>query len=265
LFVQAREVLGHQAPVGLGVEVRLDDLRGRGDRQLHRFTPQREERLLFLGVDVLAGADEQRLVLLARLGEQHLSFLLRYHLRLRDDVLRFGAGRRDRLPVLLEQALRFGVGPLRLLELLLDSALALFHRLEDRRPSEAPQQHEQDPEDDQGPEDQACVDGEGRETPFPTMRAFLQHQRQQRHQRTLNISANTSAARVAPSMSAAVRIIAPRMSAEASGCRAIASTAWPPIRPMPSPAPMMARPSPMPAPSRALVFLATSWADCIAW
>src|SRR6266508_1424306 len=239
LFVQAREVLGHQAPVGLGVEVRLDDLRSRGDRQLHRFTPQREERLLFLGVDVLAGADEQRLVLLARLGEEHLSFLPCHRLGLRDDIL------------------RFGVGPLRILELLLDAALAFLDRFEDRRPGEAPQQHEQDPEDDQGPEDQPRVDGEGREP-------FLLQRQQRSHLSSLNSSANTSAASVAPSISAAVRIIAPRMSAEASGWRAIASTAWPPMRPMPSPAPMMASPIPIPAPSSAFVFLAAAAASSAA-
>src|SRR6266480_621846 len=59
-------------------------------------------------------------------------------------------------------------------------------------------------------------------------------------------------------MSAAVRIIAPRMSPDASGCRAIASTAWPPMRPMPSPTPITARPSPRPAPSSALAFLAAA-------
>ncbi len=47
---------------------------------------------------------------------------------------------------------------------------------------------------------------------------------------------------MAPSISAAVRIIAPRMSPDASGCRAIASTAWPPMRPMPIPAPMIGEP-----------------------
>src|SRR2546426_2666535 len=70
--------------------------------------------------------------------------------------------------------------------------------------------------------------------------------------------ANTNAASVAPSTSAAVRIIAPRMSADASGWRAIASTAWPPMRPMPRPAPMIASPIPMPAPSRALLLRAAA-------
>src|SRR5690348_9982795 len=59
-------------------------------------------------------------------------------------------------------------------------------------------------------------------------------------------------------MSAAVRIMAPRMSPEASGWRAIASTAWPPIRPMPIPTPITARPSPRPAPSSAFAFLAAA-------
>src|SRR4029077_1720482 len=75
---------------------------------------------------------------------------------------------------------------------------------------------------------------------------------------SLKSRANTSDASPTPSMSAAVRIMAPRMSPEASGWRAIASTAGPPIRPMPIPPPITARPSPRPAPSSAFAFLAAA-------
>src|ERR1051325_10789906 len=91
-------------------------------------------------------------------------------------------------------------------------------------------------EDDDGPDDHPAVDVERRGDVFAT----LLQQRQQDHLISLNSSAKTRAARVAPSISAAVRIIAPRMSAEASGWRAIASTACPPMRPMPMPAPSSA-------------------------
>src|SRR6266540_46526 len=261
LFLKALEVLAHQAPVGVGVEVRLDDFGGRGDRQLHGLAPQSDERLLLLGVDVLAGTGEQGLVLLARLGEQHLSLFLCNHLGLGDDVLRLGPGRGDGLLVLLEQPLRLGVGAFGLLELLLDAALALLHRLDDGGEGKAPQQREQDPEDDERPDDQPGVDTE-RASASGVVRPLLEEGQQERHQASLKSRANTSAASVAPSTSAAVRIIAPRMSADASGWRAIASTAWPPMRPMPSPAPMMARPIPIPAPSRALLLSAASG---VAW
>src|SRR5882762_9521780 len=75
---------------------------------------------------------------------------------------------------------------------------------------------------------------------------------------SLKSSANTSDASPTPSINAAVRIIAPRISPDASGWRAIASTAWPPIRPIPSPTPMTASPSPRPAPSSALAFFAAA-------
>src|SRR6185503_16750288 len=136
----------------------------------------------------------------------------------------------------------------------------LLDRLEDRRPREAPQQQHQEPKDHDRPEDHPGIDVERGGLPGPFLDGFavLQQQRQQRHLSSLKSRANTRAASVAPSMSAAVRIMAPRISAEASGWRAMASTAWPPMRPMPRPAPMMASPIPIPAPSSALLFSAAT-------
>jgi hypothetical protein len=54
---------------------------------------------------------------------------------------------------------------------------------------------------------------------------------------------------VAPSISAAVMIIALLIWPAASGWRAIDSTALPPMRPMPAAPPMMARPAPIAPPS----------------
>lgn len=51
----------------------------------------------------------------------------------------------------------------------------------------------------------------------------------------------------APSTNAAIRIIAERMSPDASGCLAIASIALPPTIPIPIPAPITARPAPIAA------------------
>src|SRR5213078_3758437 len=259
--LQARQVLEHQPAVGVVVELLLDQLRGRGDRQVHRFLAQREDRLLFFGLNLAARAVEQLLLLLPRLGEQRLALLRRHRLGPGQDLLSFGARVFQQLPLLLEEAGRLGARFLCFVELVLDAPLPLLDRPEDRRPAELPQQGQQHQEDDQRPQDQPRVDGEGCEAPFATALLDRGEQRRQDHLMSLNSSANTSAASATPSISAAVRIIAPRMSPEACGCRAIASTAWPPIRPMPSPAPITARPSPMPAPSSALVFLATAAAS----
>src|SRR5436190_7168740 len=259
--LQARQVLEHQPAVGVVVELLLDQLRGRGDRQVHRFLAQREDRFLLFGLDLAARAVEQLLLLFPRLGEQRLALLRRHHLRLGEDLLGFGARLLQRPALLLEGAGRLGARFLCFVELVLDASLALLDRPEERRPAELPQQGQQHQEDDQRPQDQPRVDGEGREPPFPTTLLDGGRQRRQDHLMSLNSSANTSAASATPSISAAVRIIAPRISPEACGCRAIASTACPPMRPMPSPAPITARPSPKPAPSRALVFLATAAAS----
>src|SRR4029077_7720286 len=119
-----------------------------------------------------------------------------------------------------------------------------------------PQEAQQHQEDADGPDDHAPVDVErGRDL----LSGVLQHQQRQhgRYARILNSRANTQATSATPSTSAAVRIIAPRMSPDAWGCRAMASVAREPIKPTPMPAPMAASPSPMPAPRRALVFVAT--------
>src|SRR5207247_5563596 len=99
--LEARQVLHHQAAVGLGVEVRLDQLRRGGDREIHGLAPQIEDRLVLLTVDLLARPVEQLLVLLAWLGEQRGPLLLGHRAGLRDELLRLGARRRD-------QALRLG-------------------------------------------------------------------------------------------------------------------------------------------------------------
>ncbi len=54
---------------------------------------------------------------------------------------------------------------------------------------------------------------------------------------------------VKPSIRAAAIIMFVPIRPPASGCRAMASTACPPIRPIPSPLPSVANPAPMPAPS----------------
>src|SRR5437660_1341891 len=262
LVLEPGEVFHHQLAVRRRVEILGDQLRGRGDREIDGLTPQREQRLFLLGVDLAAGPLEDLVLLLARSGELALALLLGQRLRLGQDFLRFGLGVPDRALVLLEQARGFGPGPLRLVQLLLDPPLAVFDRLQQRRPAEPPQRGEQDHEHDHRPDDDARIDGERREA---ARRSLLQHQQQRRHYlMSLNSSANTRAARPTPSISAAVRIIAPRMSPEACGCRAIASTAWPPMRPMPRPTPITARPRPSPAPSSALVFFATSAETCAA-
>src|SRR5204862_5472536 len=74
--LEARQVLRHQAAVGLGVEIRLDQLRRGRDREIHRLAPQLEDRLLLLTLDLLAGSVEQLLVLVARLGEQRSPLLV---------------------------------------------------------------------------------------------------------------------------------------------------------------------------------------------
>jgi hypothetical protein len=62
----------------------------------------------------------------------------------------------------------------------------------------------------------------------------------------------------APSIKAAETIMFERMSPAASGWRAMASTAPPPIRQIPIPAPIAARPAPIPAPNFANATLATT-------
>src|SRR5262245_20650951 len=57
------------------------------------------------------------------------------------------------------------------------------------------------------------------------------------------------AKRATPSISAAVRIMLPRISPDASGWRAMLSTELAAILPIPMPAPITATPAPMPAPS----------------
>jgi len=53
---------------------------------------------------------------------------------------------------------------------------------------------------------------------------------------------------VAPSTSAAAMIMLVKIRPPASGWRAMASTAWDPMAPMPRPAPMMTSPAPTQAP-----------------
>src|SRR5882672_10530354 len=65
----------------------------------------------------------------------------------------------------------------------------------------------------------------------------------------------TTANSVAPSIIAAVMIIAVEIWPAAAGCRAIDSTAEPPIRPMPAAPPMIARPAPIAPPSHAAPWL----------
>src|SRR5439155_1027740 len=261
-LLEAGQVLQHQPAVGLVVELLLDQPRGRRDRQVHGFLAQRQARLLLLGVNLTARAVEQLLLLLAGPGEQHFALLRSHGLRLGEDFLRLGTGLLEAAPLLLQQLRRLGARLFGLVELVLDAPLPLLDRLEERRPAELPQQDQQHEEDDDRPNHQPRVDVEGAApAPFCTTLLNGEQQRRQAHLMSLNSSANTSAASATPSISAAVRIIAPRISPEACGCRAIASTAWPPMRPMPSPAPITARPSPKPAPSRALVFLATAAAS----
>src|SRR5213076_2379162 len=95
-------------------------------------------------------------------------------------TVRAGARGRNQAFVLLQQASGLGAGPLRFLELLLDAALSLLHGFEEGGPAELPQQRQQDPEDDQGPEDQPRIDGERGEL----LAVHLEQLEQQRdHQR----------------------------------------------------------------------------------
>src|SRR3989449_10459835 len=127
---------------------------------LHDALPisQLEDGLLLFTLDVLARPVQQVLVLLASLRQQRGPLLLGHGARLRDQLLRLGARRRDQAFVLRQQASGLGAGPLRFLELLLDAALSLLHGLEEGGPAELPQQRQQDPEDDEGPEDQPRID-----------------------------------------------------------------------------------------------------------
>ena len=68
----------------------------------------------------------------------------------------------------------------------------------------------------------------------------------------------TIAKKATPSTNAAATIMFERMSPIASGCLAIASIAFPPICPMPIPAPITATPAPKPAPKCANPALASS-------
>src|SRR6476661_6098569 len=79
----------------------------------------------------------------------------------------------------------------------------------------------------------------------------------------------TTANSVAPSIMAAVMIIAVEICPAAAGCRAIDSTADPPIRPIPAAPPMIARPAPRappnhPAPLLVMRVLSASWASAVA-
>ena len=65
----------------------------------------------------------------------------------------------------------------------------------------------------------------------------------------------TTANSVAPSIMAEVMIIAVEIWPAAAGCRAIDSTADPPMRPMPAAPPMIARPAPIAPPSQAAPLL----------
>src|SRR5256886_13755945 len=139
---------------------RLEQLRRRGDREVHRLAAQRQDRLLPFLLDVLAGPRQQVFVLLPRLGEQRRALLVGDGLRVGDQLLRLGLGARGQAAVLLQQTLRLRAGPLRLVELLLDAPLPLLHRFEDRWPAESPEQPQQNQEDHDGPEDQPRADRE---------------------------------------------------------------------------------------------------------
>src|ERR1051325_2582013 len=257
------EVIEHEAAVGLAIEIRLRELRRRGDREIHRLAPQLLDRLLLLGADLAPRPLEQRFLLFARLRQQLLALLLRHRLGGRQDLLRFGAGRVQCQLVLLEQPRRLGIGLLGVGQLFGDALLALLHRLEEGGPPQPPQQPHEDQEDEYRPEYHARVDVE-RAGDGAALRLLPQRHQEQHSLISLKSSAKTSAARPTPSTSAAVRIMAPRMSPDACGWRAMPSTALPPICPMPMPTPTTARPSPMPAPSRALVLSAVA-ASGAAW
>src|SRR5512135_286970 len=266
MALERRQIVEDQPAVGVTVEIRLDQLRRGGDREIDGLAPQRQDRLLLFPLDVAPRPFQQLLLLLARLGQQLLALLLRHGLGAGEDVLGLGPRLGERLTVLLQEPGGLCVGLLRAGQLLRDARLALLDHPEQRGPPEPPQHRDQQTEDDQRPEHHPRVDAERGEFLSRFSRRLLQQQQQDGHHAiSLKSSANTRAASPTPSTSAAVRIMAPRMSAEACGWRAIASTARPPIWPMPMPTPMTASPSPMPAPSSALVFLAAATVSEAAW
>ena len=67
----------------------------------------------------------------------------------------------------------------------------------------------------------------------------------------------TAPKRATPSIKADRIIAVVLMSPVASGCRAIASDAFPPIFPMPIPTPMAVSPAPIPAPSAPILLISS--------
>src|SRR5207249_7714340 len=100
-----------------------------------------------------------------------------------------------------------------------------------------------------GPDDETAVDGE-RAGAAPS-RLLGERPEHQNVTFPCMTNATTAANSATPSTRAAAMIMAVWMRALFSGWRAMPSTAWPPIRPMPTPAPSTARPAARPAPMSA--------------
>src|SRR5207245_2500977 len=137
LRLELRQVPHHQIAVGLAVELRLQQLGGRGDREIYRFTPQLDDGLLFLGVDLVARPLEQLLVLLARPGEQGLALFVGDRLRFGDQLLRLGVRRRGQAFMLGEQCRGFLSVPGRVCEHALKLLLPRPYGFEQRAPRDA--------------------------------------------------------------------------------------------------------------------------------
>src|SRR5690606_18171287 len=140
LRADALQVLADQAPIGLGVDLRTDQLRGRGNRKLDCLATHLLDGTLALTHDLRLRPLHQLLLLLARLVQQLLAHPLRRLLPLRDHLLRIRARLRKLLTLLRQQLLGLLTLRTRLVELLLDPLLARRGIPENRREREL-QQH----------------------------------------------------------------------------------------------------------------------------
>src|SRR5262249_8031279 len=203
-----------------------------------------------------------------------------------DDLACLVLGRVEHLVMPRQQVFAVAPRLLRALDRVADALLARIERLLQRAPGHDPQDDEQQHERHDRPDHEAGIDvqeprmgtGGAFRAAFlsPGRRRTVRDERQRRHvpggrdaangpprrvpQRTSECAPGSQAPAhlfwimkqmgqaksATPSMSAAVRIMLPRISFAASGWRAMLSTADAASRPMPIPAPITARPAPMP-------------------
>src|SRR5215210_3499137 len=261
--VHTVERLGDEALMVLGCELAPDHLAGHVGRQ------PRGEQVQLLGgglgrdLDLALGALEPLVglalgVLLDALLDHHGIAAPFLH-----DGRGLGTGLGQPRLVLPQTGLGRVAVALGRLQRLADEGLAGLERIEDRPPGKLAQDHQHENEDQQRPERVAEIACE-QARPLSTMLCLgrqgrnRQGQHDQCKQGSLDhagphpneaIRPTTMAKSMAPSMNAAVRIMAVLIWPEASGWRAIDSTALPPMRPMPAAPPMTASPAPIAPPS----------------